>query len=146
MNLTLKNVKIHPDMSQETDCFSATLYCDGKQVGFVQNQGTGGCHMYHWKDYQVGRKIEDWAKTQPFKFDFEHLDQIVNRLLKKYEEQRQLKRWCKKGTYFQLKGDPSDTWRSVKVPFSPEVKKFLVDKYDKKITRIANEEIDDESN
>lgn len=32
MKLEVKNVKFHPDMSEEADCFSATLYVDGKKA------------------------------------------------------------------------------------------------------------------
>lgn len=42
MQIVLKNVKNHADMSEETNCFSATIYVDGKKVGTVKNDGRGG--------------------------------------------------------------------------------------------------------
>jgi hypothetical protein len=43
-NLSLKNLKFHEDMSEETPCFSADLYENGKLVAHVKNSGRGGCN------------------------------------------------------------------------------------------------------
>ena len=42
--LTLKNLKFHEDMSEETPCFSADLYENGKLIAHVKNSGHGGCN------------------------------------------------------------------------------------------------------
>jgi len=42
MNIALKRVKFHEDMSDETNCFSADVWADGKKVATAQNQGCGG--------------------------------------------------------------------------------------------------------
>jgi len=44
LNLSLKNLKFHEDMSEETPCFSADLYEDGKLIAHVKNTGHGGCN------------------------------------------------------------------------------------------------------
>lgn len=141
MNLSLSKIKIHPDMSQETNCFSATICLDGKPVGTVRNAGHGGCNFYDWTDREQGQKIQEWAKTQNTEFQFEQLDQVIDQLLAKGEENRQLKKWCKKQTVFRLKGDEKDKWRILKAPFDAKVKAQLVAKCGDKIERIANEEI-----
>ena len=41
--ITLKNVDIHVRNSQETPCYSATLYVDGERFAHVRNDGHGGC-------------------------------------------------------------------------------------------------------
>lgn len=57
-NLSLKNLKFHEDMSEETPCFSADLYENGKLMAHVSNRGHGGCNDYQpakgktWKDIQ----------------------------------------------------------------------------------------------
>ena len=57
-NFELKNLKFHEDMSEETGCFSADLYEDGKLLAHVKNSGRGGCNHYDpakgktWKDVQ----------------------------------------------------------------------------------------------
>ena len=45
--LSLKNLKFHEDMSEETPCFSADLYENGKLIAHVSNRGHGGCNDIH---------------------------------------------------------------------------------------------------
>lgn len=47
LNLSLKNLKFHEDMSEETPCFSADLYEDGKLIAYVKNEGRGGCNSVY---------------------------------------------------------------------------------------------------
>lgn len=53
MQITIKNLKISKFMSEETTCFQAVVYVDGKKAGMAQNDGHGGstyCHLdpvYH---------------------------------------------------------------------------------------------------
>lgn len=63
MNLSLKNVKIMRSLSEETICFSATIYIDGKKACNVSNRGNGGCHDYD--DWNVQEKIAQYAATLP---------------------------------------------------------------------------------
>jgi hypothetical protein len=44
--LTLKKLKVHEDMSEETTCFSAELYEDGQLKAYVSNRGHGGCNDF----------------------------------------------------------------------------------------------------
>lgn len=63
-NFSLKNLKFHEDMSEETGCFSADLYEDGKLLAHVKNSGHGGCNDYTpakgktWKDIQGLNQID----------------------------------------------------------------------------------------
>ena len=43
MSLELRKVKIHDDMSEETTCFSAEMWEGGVKIGYVKNDGRGGC-------------------------------------------------------------------------------------------------------
>jgi hypothetical protein len=45
--IQLKNLKHSDFASQETYCFEASVYIDGKKAGTVSNQGCGGSHSYH---------------------------------------------------------------------------------------------------
>lgn len=40
--ITLKSLKISDFMSEETICFSATVYKDGNRIGTAKNEGHGG--------------------------------------------------------------------------------------------------------
>lgn len=44
--ITLKNIKVLEAASDETLCFEASMYFDGKRVAIVHNEGHGGCHFY----------------------------------------------------------------------------------------------------
>ena len=61
MKLELKNIKYYASMSEETDCYEAILYVDGKRLGRVHNDGHGGCdyHDFSWKDYE---RVNEWCK------------------------------------------------------------------------------------
>ena len=68
MKIELKNIKTNNALSQETICFSANLYLDGKKLGEVVNRGCGGSHEYSFgfavngygKEYQL---MDEWCKT-----------------------------------------------------------------------------------
>lgn len=138
MNLSIKNYKRNARLSEETDCFSATICLDGVKVGEVGNRGCGGANEYHWVDRAIGLKIQDWAKTQPTEFDFEQLDQILDDMIQKVEAVNQIKRRTKKTTWFRLPGDKKGEWRIVKAPYDQKVKDFIVGKYPT-VECIANE-------
>jgi hypothetical protein len=140
MKLTLAKIKRHPDMDQETDCFSAVILFDGKPIGTVSNLGQGGPNEYTWRDDKVGATVNKWAEQQN-PDGFEQLDQIIDDLLCDAEERKQLKRWCKRQTLFRLFGDAKGEWRTVKAPFDAKVKAWLVAKYGDNLERIANESI-----
>lgn len=47
MKIELKNIKHAEFASQETHCYEASLYVDGRRVAHVSNDGHGGCDMVH---------------------------------------------------------------------------------------------------
>ena len=42
--ITLKKVKVFEGMSEETPCFTADVYQDGKLIAHAKNSGHGGCN------------------------------------------------------------------------------------------------------
>jgi len=42
MKIELKAIKHFPSMSEETECFNANVYVDGKKVAYAENRGYGG--------------------------------------------------------------------------------------------------------
>lgn len=138
MKLEIKNVRVQEKLSDETLCFSATLYVDGKRAATVSNRGCGGCHNYHWLDYKnVGQKVEEWAKQQPLEFDFDHLDQIVDDLLKKWEDAK----LCRNKTVFHLKSRPKQEMCVIKEKFSSNLKTWIERKYGDDLDYILNERL-----
>ncbi|MFA5419833.1 MAG: hypothetical protein WC341_15375 [Bacteroidales bacterium] len=145
MKIELKNVKINSQLSEETACFSATLYIDGKKAGTASNRGCGGSNEIHIFDPKLRDEFNAFCKAQPLPKGWGDLpmdaDLYISLLLEKLEETQQLKRWCKKSTMFRLKGDKKGEWRTVKHVFNAEVKAFLVGKYGDTIETIANEHL-----
>lgn len=74
MKIELKNIKTNMALSEETICFSANLYKDGKKVGQVVNRGHGGSHEYSFgygKEYDL---MNDWCKANLPKHINKYLD------------------------------------------------------------------------
>jgi len=110
----IKNVKTAEFASEETVCFEATLYVDGKSVGGVSNRGHGGPNSYsmnndeykkhnesiqtwaheHMLDYYQGIDAE-WAKEsyanavkEGQTYEREALDLLVGELLERWESRK----------------------------------------------------------
>jgi hypothetical protein len=47
MKIELKAIKHSEFASEETNCYQANLYVDGKKIGIVGNDGHGGCDYAH---------------------------------------------------------------------------------------------------
>jgi hypothetical protein len=68
MKIELKKISFNERMSEETNCFVADLYINGKKVGYVKNDGHGGCtdyRGYNPADNQVIKDAEAYCKTLP---------------------------------------------------------------------------------
>ena len=149
MHIELKKVKFHEDMSDETNCFSAELWTDGKKLAIVSNSGQGGSNNYDFNMTIDGTRwnaFSEWCKAQPHEFDFLYEDQVVDTLFSEWlkaddirRQKAQMKRWCRTQTVFRLKGDKPDSWHVVKCLYTPAVKEYMVKKYGDRIECIANE-------
>lgn len=62
MKIELKSIKYAAFASQETSCYSANLYVDGKKIGTVANEGHGGCDSFHG-DWESFKKADEWCKA-----------------------------------------------------------------------------------
>lgn len=47
VKIELKNIHTNERLSEETNCYSADLYVNGKKVGTTGNRGCGGCDEVH---------------------------------------------------------------------------------------------------
>lgn len=76
MQVTLKGVKHYPSMSEETNCFEAVVYADGKKVGYVSNRGCGGENEWSVTDRALYNRLQAYATTLPRKSfsDLAHLE------------------------------------------------------------------------
>lgn len=107
MRLELKNVKFYESMSEETNCFQADLFINGKKIASVKNQGQGGPTDYHvldFKNQQILRDAEQFCLSLPKEkidgmmgdFEFQptlesRIDDLFEAWLKVKEEKKFLK-------------------------------------------------------
>ena len=63
MKIELRNVKHVAALSEETNCFTATIYVDGKKAGEASNRGYGGNTDIHPNDLR--ERLNAYAKTLP---------------------------------------------------------------------------------
>ncbi len=148
MKVDLKNVKVSQFASHETACFQATLYIDGKRAATVDNSGQGGPNFYHFDDRALERAFHAYCeglppRPSPFE-DFPYslpmnADMLVGEIMERLEIEKQYRQWCKKATVFRLKDDKPDVWRTIKGPFSPKARDFIVSKYGDRLAEILNE-------
>ena len=120
MKITLKNVKHYESMSEETYCFEASLYVDGKRVGRVSNRGYGGCHDYDF-DMKTERRLDEWCKANLPKWSYldskyldTNLEMHISKLVTDFLENKHLKNLlnksvivmddkCEEGSVYQWK-------------------------------------------
>jgi hypothetical protein len=62
MKIELKNIRHLASKTQETNCYSASLYVDGKKIGEVSNDGHGGPDMFHG-DRSAYSEADKWVKA-----------------------------------------------------------------------------------
>ena len=145
MKCELKKVKINQRLSEETTCYSADLYIDGKKAADCSNRGCGGPDEIRWLSSELEEKFKAMLATMP---PFEaygvtitpSTDTYIGELLDAHETKVQLRRWCAKAVLFRLVGDEAGQYRTLeKTKYSPAVAKHLRDKYGDKLEVIVNE-------
>lgn len=62
MDIQIKNVKFSEFASEETHCFEATVYVDGKREFIASNEGHGGPNNYHALKGGAPNKVWDRVK------------------------------------------------------------------------------------
>lgn len=155
MELTLKSVSINKQMSEETTCFSATVYINGKRAGVTHNRGCGGPTVVDWSNWDLREDYMAWLEKQTVLADdptdpektmivdqWYKLEWKVGEALDDFQEKQWLKRQCKTKTLFKLKDqEKPDEWWVIKAPFCELAKHKLQQMYGDNLGVIANETI-----
>lgn len=127
MEISLKNIKHAAFASQETDCFEASVYIDGKRAGYVSNDGHGGSNNYF--PPTLYKTLLDHCDTIPPDMAGYRVspDEIIGNLFDAWR----LKKLCKGRTLFRIPGRnyAHGQWNVEPVPFSTEVRSKFVSKY-----------------
>jgi hypothetical protein len=106
MKIELKNVKFSDFASEETNCFRADVYVNGKKAGYCNNDGHGGCTNVH-VDNQ--KEVEEYCKSLPA-IDFgglkvdSNLENVVDMLFEEWLKEKSRKDLKKKLKKFMLTG------------------------------------------
>ena len=114
MKIELKNVKVNEAFSEETTCFMADVFVNGKKVAHAKNDGRGGCTDYY--PYEGQRELlnqaELFCKSLPTKpIDFgdrvvnfdQSLESVIDDLLfekEKAKEQKKIDKLCETNIVF----------------------------------------------
>lgn len=61
LRLTVKNYKRAEWASEETDCYEASLYLDGKRIGTARNDGHGGCDVFAFLTPKAKSQFEEYV-------------------------------------------------------------------------------------
>jgi hypothetical protein len=141
MKVELKKVKIAQYLSEETTAFAAQLWVDGEYIADVSNNGHGGSNSIHHRFDDKGLNTRDkvqafeaWCEAQP---DM-RTDYYISLMVDDYQEQRQVKRWCKTQTVIRLEDDKPGEFRTYKRPYDPEFAQRIRSE-EPKLVEILNE-------
>lgn len=139
MKIELRNISTNDRLSEETTCFSATVYIDGKKAFEASNRGQGGCNDYHafGPDFSAGNKTiaaaEAWATAQPpiSAYGMElpmDLDLYIGELIAAHQIEKDLKRALGAKVLFKVGDAPI---REIKIKPHPldKVKAFIRGKH-----------------
>lgn len=139
MKIELKNVKYAAFASEETNCFSLTIYVDGVRSGTARNDGKGG--MTFIEPHSLRERFEAFAATLP-PLDVSRLgtpgetmpmdaELLIDGLFEDHLTKRDLKRLCSTKVLFRVPGETyvKGEYCTVKAKFSDALKAQLVAKY-----------------
>ena len=153
MKIELKKISFNERMSEETNCFVADLYINGKKVGYVKNEGCGGCTDYHGytkEDNLIIREAEAYCKTLPrvrveeYDFDYQPtLESVIDDELQKYLKEKEGKKMQKLFITALVVGVPNGNayrYMKFKVPLST----IPVEKLTPYVTKIVSQCTDKE--
>lgn len=155
MKIELKKIEFNERMSEETNCFSADLYINGKHVGEASNRGHGGptdYQSFNDEGHTLIKQAEAYCKTlPPYTYEMSgethsidmDLEMHIDNLLTGYLQDKELQKFRKSMERAMVKGlvigkpDVSFDAINFKVPLEtimaapnkPEVMVNIIKKY-----------------
>lgn len=124
MKIELRNIKFSETFSEETNCFKADIYLDGKKVGYSENDGHGGSTNISGigkYDSEEIKKMEEYCKTlSPILYQTisipMNLENYIDQLFENWLKEKNKKTYENKRKKDMLKGlvlSVSDSQHSV---------------------------------
>lgn len=105
MKIELKKINFDARATEETNCFSASLYVNGEEIGIVSNKGRGGCDWFSG-DQEKYDAADKWCKANipPRKFYGQEqpsdLESYYNELLEDHLVRKEVKKLMKSRILF----------------------------------------------
>lgn len=141
MKIELKNIKHAAFNSEETQCFTASVYINGVRSGTVRNGGHGGSD--HFEPRALQETLEAYARTLPMLDVAKLVDSVrpamvpqsaeglIADCLEHWLQVKDNQRACKGKTVYKLAGQTyrAGEFHVLKLIFSPAVKAELVSKH-----------------
>ena len=72
--IELKKLKCYPQLREETECFTAQFWVDGKYIADIKNSGHGGCNDF---SIRKGYTYEDVEKYTDIKTECEIFGMVI---------------------------------------------------------------------
>jgi hypothetical protein len=128
---TLKHIQ-HGIHSEETVDYMADLYCDGKLIASVENDGHGGCSTAHWnyKNIEFAREVElavrkeVWLTCQDGTQIYYTLGEVADEVLELTERNKEINRLQKKALVLERDGDIYFSTIKFNFPVTEMLEKF----------------------
>jgi|LauGreDrversion4_2_1035121.scaffolds.fasta_scaffold110645_4 hypothetical protein len=117
MKIQLKNVKINDAFSEETICFKADVFANGKKIALAENNGRGGCTSINPYPEMRSKlaELESHCKSLPKRvYDFGEFDcdleSVIEDLLNEKmaeKEQKKIDKLCLANIVYGIPGGSS---------------------------------------
>ena len=137
---SVKNVKTF--MGSDCPGYACSLYKEGRRVATVLDAGNGGCIDYTFNDKKDEAEFYSYVNQSKDPnlriLDYNDPDCLLYLLVNDYMRKKD----CKKWTLFSVGEGEEIEHLMIKKKYSPEIKKFLEEKYKDRYLNILNEEID----
>jgi len=96
MKIELKNVKINKMFSEESTCFMADVFINGKKTAYAQNDGHGGNTNIQPLNEGMSKVLDEvynYCKTLPKEFGYPRtLDSVIDDILFEKEKEKEEKK------------------------------------------------------
>lgn len=133
MTFSIKALRVNRSLSEETLCFSASLYHKNRRVGHLKNRGHGGPNEIDF--------LSKLAETDALKAACSStpnattqecwgmLDDQLDQLVHETYQTQQYKDWCRHKTVFRSKDQPDGEWHQINAKYSEKVATYIRDQY-----------------
>ena len=133
--LELKNINYYKQGSEETPCYNADIFINGKKAIHVSNNGCGGCdNQYPHKNFtfQTIMDLQDYL-VKKYKEEFEPIDSWCHDRLYEFLDKKILKKELQKKYLCVMQDDYKDerflvSWKRRGKDFDESFQKYLVAK------------------